>query len=112
MAISLRPMSFHCSSTALDAPGAGFGAGFLSCAWTGVIKIQAAKITATSKQMLFFFIGDSSPYCYRRMLQEFAPTQKLSFPMTEWTDPAPRINRPKQKADPGRASAAHPVLDV
>src|SRR5271165_188783 len=82
MSISLRPMSFHCSSTASDALGTGFGAASffcMSCERTGATKIVAAKIATASARMLFNFvgfmivgfIGDSSCQGYARMLQQF-----------------------------------------
>src|SRR5271154_2774077 len=85
IAISLRPMSFHCSSTACDALGAGFGAEpsfVMSCACAGVIEILAAKISAASELMLFIFngfIGNSSCHCQRRMLQEFGQHENHRF---------------------------------
>src|SRR6202522_870076 len=79
IAISLRPISFHCSSTACDALGAGFGAEpcfAVSCAGAGVTEIVVAKISRASELMLFIFIGfigNSSCHCHCQwhMLQEF-----------------------------------------
>src|SRR5713226_8306364 len=55
MAISFRPMSFHCSSTACDGLGAGFGGSFFaaSCAITGII---ANPIPNTKPANLFYFV--------------------------------------------------------
>src|ERR1700674_4039679 len=48
MAISFLPMSFHCSSTACDGLGAGFGGSFFaaSCASTGIAANPAHSTTA------------------------------------------------------------------
>src|SRR5215470_3718733 len=58
MAFSLRPISFHCSSTACDALGAGFGAFGAGCAPADVINIPTHNDTP-SKTVLFI---DSPPY--------------------------------------------------
>src|ERR1700732_634436 len=48
MAISFFPMSFHCSSTACDGLGAGFGGSFFaaSCASTGIAANPAHNTNA------------------------------------------------------------------
>jgi hypothetical protein len=56
MAINLRPMSFHCSSTASAGRGAGFGVvSFLgiSCARASIPEIAMAKISAASEPAFF-----------------------------------------------------------
>src|SRR6267378_2066072 len=57
IAISFLPMSFHCSSTASDGPGAGFGGSFFaaSCASTGNAANPAARTTPAIH--LRFFIS-------------------------------------------------------
>src|SRR5208283_2201218 len=60
IAISLRPMSFHCASTASDALGAGFGAAsFFGISWVyvGVTRIPAARITTASTPTLSILIA-------------------------------------------------------
>src|SRR5580700_7584934 len=94
IAISLRPMSFHCSSTACDVLGAGFGAEpcfAVSCACAGVTEILAAKISRASELMLFIFIGfigNSSCHCQSRMLQEFGQHGNYGFGVARhWRTP-------------------------
>jgi hypothetical protein len=78
-------MSFHCSSTACDALGAGFGVEpcfAMSCACVAVTEILAAKISTASELMLFIFIGfigNSSCHCRWRMLQEFGQHENHPF---------------------------------
>src|SRR5580704_17480001 len=50
MAISLRPMSFHCSRTASEGLGAGFGGAFFaSCVRAGIAAKHAANNNATKR---------------------------------------------------------------
>src|SRR5260370_13182754 len=57
MMISFRPMSFHCSSTACEGLGAGFGGSFFaaSCASTGSAANPAAKTTPPTHFSFFMF---------------------------------------------------------
>src|ERR1700722_5930796 len=86
ISISLRPMSFHCSSTASEGLGTGLGASFFaSCERAGVTRIVAAKIATANVRTPFNivafiidgFIGDSSCQAYGRMLQEFVREENI-----------------------------------
>src|SRR5580700_10836164 len=83
MAMSLRPISFHCSRTAPAALDAGFGAAsFFGMSWerAGVTKIVAAKIATASARMLFNFIGfivDSSSRCYGACYRNFRDAKNI-----------------------------------
>src|SRR5271157_3404387 len=58
MAMSLRPISFHCSNTASEGLSAGFGSGFfapMSCALTGSATRHTAKRSAANRGILLIF---------------------------------------------------------
>src|SRR5208337_2677389 len=64
MAMSLRPMSFHCSSTASEGLSAGFGSAFfmfMSCARIGSTARHAANKTAAKKGIFLIFLSFRFP---------------------------------------------------
>src|SRR5882762_5601509 len=61
--ISFRPMSFHCSSTACEGLGAGFGGSFFaaSCATAGSTAIPIAKANPATHFSFFIFLSSVTP---------------------------------------------------
>src|SRR6266436_5500601 len=61
--ISFRPMSFHCSSTACEGLGAGFGGSFFaaSCATAGSTAIPIAKANPATHFSFFIFLSSLTP---------------------------------------------------
>src|SRR5712692_8279328 len=89
IAISFLPMSFHCSSTACDGLGAGFGGSFFaaSCASTGITASPMANAKLTSlihfvMVSLLSFVPEQDVILIRR-----AARQDVSYPM-------PRLDTP------------------
>src|SRR6266705_1496324 len=82
MIISFRPMSFHCSSTACEGLGAGFGGSFFaaSCARTGSTPNPMAKAKPATHLSFFIFLSSVAPGnrtfspSDARLFQAFPPT--------------------------------------
>src|SRR5258708_4284487 len=61
--ISFRPISFHCSSTACEGLGAGFGGSFFaaSCASAGNTANPIVKANPATHFRLFIFLSSVTP---------------------------------------------------
>src|SRR5260370_38796097 len=86
MIVSLRPISFHCSSTACEGLGAGFGGSFfaVSCPSTGNTANPAAN--ANPAAHFSFFIFPLLPYAPRRGGREVFPS---NAPLQQTLSPRP-----------------------
>jgi len=80
--ISFRPMSFHCSSTACEGLGAGFGGSFFaaSCATAGSTAIPIAKANPATHFSFFIFLSSVTPE-RRTFFPSDAPLRQ-AFPPT------------------------------
>src|SRR5260370_12495091 len=88
MIVSLRPISFHCSSTACEGLGAGFGGSFfaVSCPSTGNTANPAAN--ANPAAHFSFFIFPLLRYAPRRGGRTFFPSD-VPLRQTLSSRPAP-----------------------
>src|SRR5260370_16095752 len=109
MIVSLRPISFHCSSTACEGLGAGFGGSFfaVSCPSTGNTANPAAN--ANPAAHFSFFIFPLLRYAPRRGGRTFFPSDVPLRP-TLSSRPAPRPPQSSIDLHPGTwpSQGGHP----
>src|SRR5260370_4985251 len=93
--ISFRPISFHCSSTACDGLGAGFGGSFFaaSCATTGNTANPIAKAHPATHFSFFIFLSSVTPE-RRTFFPSDAPSRQ-AFPQSTvlLVSATPRLQR-------------------
>src|SRR5213080_4328322 len=87
MVINFRPISFHCSSTACEGLGAGFGGAFFaaSCANAGNTANPMAK--ARPATHLSFFIFPSLRYAQKPDVHSSDAPPSKAFPLTSIDSP-------------------------